>query len=137
MNIGICIQIQIWYFQQYKVHLDLKVNFLYTLSSNSISVNLQPIDWRTVTLLKKWQGNLAKNFQKGLSCKINVGKPFKEVWYSCSAHRSAHLLIIARSSHSHKYQKQPQRIFLQYNCSVTIINIVKKHLWRKIHELNT
>ena len=33
--------------------------------------------------------------------------------------------------------KQPQIVFLQYSCSLTMINIVKKYMWRKIHELNT
>ena len=61
----------------------------------------------------------------------------KEVRYNCSAHRSAHLFIIARSSHSHIKRKQPQRIFLKYCCSVTVINIPKKHLRRKTHELYT
>ena len=58
----------------------------------------------------------------------------KEVQYSWSAHCSAHLFIIAISSHSHAERKQPQRIFLQRNCSVTMINIVKKYIWRKIHD---
>ena len=31
---------------------------------------------------------------------------------------------------------QPQRSFLQYRYSVTMINIVKKYLWKKINELN-
>ena len=61
----------------------------------------------------------------------------KEVWYNCSAHRSACLFIIEISSHNHIKWKQTQRIFLKYSGSVTIINIVKKHLWQKIHELNT
>ena len=65
----------------------------------------------------------------------------KEVRYNCSAHRSAHLFIIARSSHSHIKRKQPQRIFLQYCCSVTVINIAKKHLrwntWTKhLHQIS-
>ena len=55
--------------------------------------------------------------------------------YNCSAYRSAHLIAI--SSHSLIKQKQPKRIFLQHSCSVTIINIVKKFLWRKIHKLKT
>ena len=50
---------------------------------------------------------------------------FKEVQYNGSALRSAHLFIIAISSHSHIKRKQPQRIFLQYSCSVTMNNIVK------------
>ena len=50
---------------------------------------------------------------------------FKEVRHDCSEHRSAHLFTIAISSHSHIKRKQPQRIFLQYSCSVTMINIVK------------
>ena len=62
---------------------------------------------------------------------------FKEVRYNCSTHRSAHLFIIAISSHSYIRRKQPQRTFLQYRWSLTMINIVKKHLRRKIHELNT
>ena len=45
----------------------------------------------------------------------------KEVWYNCSVHHSVYLFIIEISSH---------------NCSVTMSNIVKKYLWRKIHELN-
>ena len=61
----------------------------------------------------------------------------KEVQYNCSTHRSAHLFIIAISSHSHINRKQPQRTFLHYSCSVTMINIVKKYLLRKIHKLNT
>ena len=63
---------------------------------------------------------------------------FKEVRYNCSTHRSAHLfIIIAISSHSYIRRKQPQRTFLQYRCSLTMINIVKKHRRKKIHELHT
>ena len=32
----------------------------------------------------------------------------KEVQYNCSAHGSAHLFIIAISSHSHKERNEPQ-----------------------------
>ena len=60
----------------------------------------------------------------------------KEVWYNCSVHRSADLFIIEIPSHSHIKRKQPQIIFLQYICSATMINIVKKCLWKKIHEQN-
>ena len=67
----------------------------------------------------------------------DISLQIKEVRYSCSAHRSARFFIIAISSCSHKEQKQSQRIFFQYSCSVIMINIVKKYLWRKIHELNT
>ena len=49
------------------------------------------------------------------------GHYFK-IWYNCSAHRFAYLFIIEISI---KW-KQPQKIFLQYSCSVTMINIVKK-----------
>ena len=41
------------------------------------------------------------------------------------------------SSHSHIIRKQSQRTFLHYSCYVTMINIVKRYLWMKIHELNT
>ena len=61
----------------------------------------------------------------------------KELQYNWSAHRSTHLFIIALSSHSDIKRKQPQILFFQYSCSVTMINMVKKYLWRKIHELNT
>ena len=37
---------------------------------------------------------------------------FKEVWYNCSAHGSAHLFIIEISSHNHIKWKQPQKFFL-------------------------
>ena len=37
----------------------------------------------------------------------------------------------------HNRNKQPQRVFLQYRCSITMINIVKKYMWKKIYELNT
>ena len=41
-------------------------------------------------------------------------------------------------SHSHIKRNQPQRISLQYTCSLTMINIVQKYLkYLKIHELNT
>ena len=60
-----------------------------------------------------------------------------EVRYNCNAHRSAHHFMIAISSHSHITRKQPQRTFLQYSCSATMINTVKKYLSRKIHKLNT
>ena len=53
---------------------------------------------------------------------------FNEVRYNCSAHRSADLFKTATSSHSHKERKKPQRIFLQYSCSVTTIYIVKNYL---------
>ena len=52
----------------------------------------------------------------------------KEVRYNCSVHRSAHLFIIAISSHSYIRRKQRQITFLQYSCSVTMIYIVKKYL---------
>ena len=39
----------------------------------------------------------------------------------------------AISSHSHIRRKQSQIIFLRCSCSVTLIKIVKKYLWRKIH----
>ena len=52
-------------------------------------------------------------------------------------HRSAHSFIIEINSRSHRKRKQPQIIFLQFSCSVTMINIVKKCLWKKIYELNT
>ena len=65
------------------------------------------------------------------------GLELKEVWYYCSAHRLAHLFIIKINSHSHVKRKQPQIFFLHCSCSVTMINIIKKFLWRKIHELNT
>ena len=57
--------------------------------------------------------------------------------YNCNAHCSVHLFIRAIGSHSYKERKQPQRIFLHYSCSVTMINIVKQYLSRKIHGLNT
>ena len=31
----------------------------------------------------------------------------------------------------------PTKNFFQDSCTVTMITIVKKYLWRKIHELNT
>ena len=64
--------------------------------------------------------------------------PFKEVWYNCSAHRSAHLFINEISSHIHgsSHGSSQRRIFLQYSCSVSTINIFKKYLSGKIHELN-
>ena len=62
---------------------------------------------------------------------------FKEVPHNCIAHRSVHIFIMATSSHSHIKRKKTKRIFLQYSCSVTMINIAKKYLWQKIHELNT
>ena len=54
-------------------------------------------------------------------------------------HRSALLFIIAIaiSGHNHVIRKHPQRTFLQYSCTVTMINVVKKYIWGKIHELNT
>ena len=61
---------------------------------------------------------------------------FKEVRYNCSVHHFAHLFIIARGSQSYIKRKQSQKVFLQYRRSLTMIHIVKKHLWRKIHELN-
>ena len=67
----------------------------------------------------------------------NQNYQFKEVRYNCSAHRSAHLFIKAISSHNHIRWKQPKITFLQYSCSLTMINIVQKYLWRKIHELNS
>ena len=44
---------------------------------------------------------------------------------------------IAINSHSHIMQKQPRRIFPQYTCTETMIKMIKKYLWREIHELNT
>ena len=61
----------------------------------------------------------------------------KEVQCSSSAHHSVQLLIISLSSNSHIRRKQPQRTFLQKRCSVTMINVIKKILYRKIQELNT
>ena len=46
------------------------------------------------------------------------------------------LFVMEISSHSHIKRKQPQKIFLQYSCSLIMINIVKKYLWKKIHDLN-
>ena len=69
-----------------------------------------------------------------------VNSVHKEVRYNCSAHRFCapfHNFIIAISSQSHIKRKQPLRIFLEYSCSATMINIVKKYLRKKIHELNT
>ena len=60
-----------------------------------------------------------------------------EVLYNCSAHRFAPLFIVERNSHNRIKWKQRQIIFLQYSCSVIMINIVKKYLRREIHELNT
>ena len=51
-----------------------------------------------------------------------------EVRYNCIAHISAHLFVTAISSNSHKERKQPQIIFLQYGCSVIMIDIVKKYI---------
>ena len=62
---------------------------------------------------------------------------FKEVQYNSSEHHSVQLFIVAISSHSHIRQEQPQETFLQYSCFITTINIVKKYIWKKIHELNT
>ena len=52
----------------------------------------------------------------------------KEVWCNCSVHRSVHLFIIEISSHNQISWKQPQRIFLWYSYSVTMINIIKKYV---------
>ena len=60
---------------------------------------------------------MKKNFQK-------VVTNFKEVQYNCNVHCSVQLFIIAVSSHSYISWKQPQKSFLQYSCSVTMINIV-------------
>ena len=57
---------------------------------------------------------------------------FKEVQYSCTAHHSSHLFIIAIGSHSQKEWKQQQIIFLHYSCSVTMINVKENLKWRKI-----
>ena len=40
------------------------------------------------------------------------------------------------SNQNHKEQKQLQKISLQYSCSVTIVNITKKYMSKKINELN-
>ena len=61
----------------------------------------------------------------------------EEVWYNCRGHCSAHLFKVQISSNSHIKLKQAETIFLQYNCSATMINIVKKYLWIQILELNT
>ena len=52
-------------------------------------------------------------------------KCFKEVRHNCSAHRSAHLFVIALSSHNHVRRKHPKRTFLQCSCPVIMINIIK------------
>ena len=44
-------------------------------------------------------------------------KYIKEVQYNCSAHHFVHLFIIARSSHSHKEQKESQ-FFFQFFSSI-------------------
>ena len=51
--------------------------------------------------------------------------------------RSAHLFILAIGSHSHIRRKRPERTFLEYSCSVTIIKFFKKYLRGKIQELTT
>ena len=38
---------------------------------------------------------------------------------------SAHLFMIEIGSHIHKERKQPQRISIQYSCSVIMINVTK------------
>ena len=84
---------------------------------------------------KEFQTNVS-NFNNSVSpsrdilsykCDLPSGT-VKKVRYNCSADSSVHLFIIARSSHSHIKWNQPQSIFLQYSCSVTMINIIKKHL---------
>ena len=46
-----------------------------------------------------------------------------------------HYSSFSISNHSHEEWKQPQIIFLSYSYSVTM-NIVKKYMWRKTHEVN-
>ena len=50
----------------------------------------------------------------------------KEVQYNCSAHGSAHLFIIAISSHGQR--TEGATIFFQFSYSVTMINIIKNDL---------
>ena len=38
---------------------------------------------------------------------------------------------------SYKTEAATKNFFLQYRCSVTMLNVVNKYLWRKIHKLNT
>ena len=81
--------------------------------------------------------NLNLAMLRCLETKIMKVKLLKEVQCNCSTVRSAHLFIITISSHSHIRRRQPQKTFLQYSCSVTIVNIVTKYLSKKIHELIT
>ena len=76
---------------------------------------------------KVWRG--LRSFEERLQS-WHHGR-IKEIRYNCSADRSAQLFIIAISSHCHIKRKQPQKIFLQYSCSVSKINIIKKYLWCK------
>ena len=55
------------------------------------------------------------------------GKAFNNIWLTWSL-LEAYLFIIEISSHSHIKRKQPQIIFLQYRCSLTMINIVIEYL---------
>ena len=87
------------------------------------------LDLSVQTLCRyKHKQNYIRNLDEGIivtGLRINKKPAIKEVRCNCSAHRSAHLFIITISSHSHIKRKQPQRIFLQYSCSVTMIDIVK------------
>ena len=76
---------------------------------------------------KVWRG--LRSFEERLQS-WHHGR-IKEIRYNCSADRSAQHFIIAISSHCHIKRKQPQKIFLQYSCSVSKINIIKKYLWCK------
>ena len=44
--------------------------------------------------------------------------------------------LFCATFHNSNKQPQPQRILLWYSCSVTMINIAKKFLWKKMHQLN-
>ena len=57
-----------------------------------------------------------------------INLEINEVRYNCIAHRPVHLSTIAIRSHGYIKRKQPQRNFLHYSCSVTMIDIVKKYL---------
>ena len=82
-------------------------------------------DWKAITRAPSLRNLTVIWFiQNGIA----ISMFSKEVWCNCSAHHFVHLFIIEICNYSQIKRKQPQ-MFLQYSCSVTMINIVKENIY--------
>ena len=103
-------------------------------------VNYGLADLKKILIRKRLRKWIKKNFSSGSdkvkikhwACAKGKHQNSQERYHvalrrhSCSARRSAHLFTMAISSYSLEERKQPQIIFIQYSCSVTMIISSKK-----------